>query len=559
MRKFYSLSLFGSVFFYFISSAQQAISYSPVVSGLSAPVEVVNAGDGTGRLFIVEQGGGIRVYDPANGGLQAAPFLNISSIITSGGERGLLSMAFHPQYGTNGYFYLYYNNTSGDITVARYHANGTANIADAGSGVVLLNIPKPFDNHNGGHLQFGQDGNLYFATGDGGSGNDPFNNAQDSTKILGKMLRINVDNFSTPPYYTVPTSNPFYTTPNFDNRIWARGLRNPFRWSFDRLTGDMWIGDVGQGAKEEINFTPASSTGGENYGWRCYEGSIRTPGVTECDPVNYHPPVYDYNNPSSGPSSVVGGYVYRGTEYPFFTGYYVAADVYSGDVYLLKSNGSGGFTSRVVTGLQNYVVGFGEGEDGTLYAVSQATGVVYKVIPNAAILPVSLTGFTGRRTNNSNELRWTTAAGQDVVKFIVEHSADGNRFSAVGEVAANANNNSAAYSFFHPVTINGVAFYRLQMIERAGNNSYSAIVKINGKEGSYGLYPTVVKDRKFYVVSDVAINKIQVLSSNGSLVFEQNTNAASGQIAVQLPALLKGAYFVRLIGEKTASKMILVE
>ncbi|RYF82994.1 MAG: sugar dehydrogenase [Chitinophagaceae bacterium] len=361
MRKLYTaFSFIAGLFFALFVHAQPAISYSPFLSGFTLPVEVVNAGDGTSRLFVVQQNGVIRVYDPANGGLQATPFLNMSSIVRNSGEQGLLSMAFHPQFETNGYFFVYYNNTNGDVTIARYQASGTANTANAGSGVVLITIPKPFDNHNGGHMQFGPDGNLYFATGDGGSGNDPFNNSQDSTKLLGKMLRINVDDFSTPPYYTIPITNPFYNTPNFDKRIWARGLRNPFRWSFDRLTGDMWIGDVGQGAKEEINFTPASSTGGENYGWRCYEGSIRTPGVAVCDPVNYHPPIYDYDNPSSGSSSVIGGYVYRGSEYPFFQGYYTAADVYSGNLYLLKPNGSGGFTTSVVSGLQNFVVGFGE-------------------------------------------------------------------------------------------------------------------------------------------------------------------------------------------------------
>lgn len=558
MRKLYSLLLFSSCLPLFALS-QQAISYSPFITGLSAPVEVVNAGDNTNRLFIVQQSGEIMVYDPANGGLQATPFLNVSTIITYGGEQGLLSMAFHPQYESNGYFFIYYNNLAGDITVARYQATGTSNVANAGSGVVLLAIPKRFDNHNGGHLQFGQDGNLYFATGDGGSGNDPDNNAQDSTKLLGKMLRINVDDFSTPPYYSVPTSNPFYTTPNFDNRIWARGLRNPFRWSFDRLTGDMWIGDVGQGAKEEINFTPGTSIGGENYGWRCYEGSIRTPGITPCDPVNYHPPVYDYNNPASGPSSVVGGYVYRGTEYPFFQGYYVAVDVYSGNAYLLRSNGTGGFTPRVVSGLPNFVVGFGEAENGTLYAVQQSTGTIYKIIPNAAILPIKISSFTGRQNNGANELRWTTALEQNVAKYIVEHSTDGSRFSSIGEVAANNNSTGASYSFNHRPSVNTTAFYRLQILEQDGTRSYSSVVKINGRGASYQLYPTIVKDRKFYVVTDGALSSLQVLNSNGSLVYAKNSNGVSGQIEVLLPPLAKGMYVVRLIGEKTESRMIMVE
>lgn len=555
MRKLYTLPLLlvASVLPSFVS-AQQAISYSNFLTGLSAPVEMVNAGDGTNRLFIVQQDGVIRVYDPANGGLQATPFLNISGIVRNSGEQGLLSMAFHPQFETNGYFFVYYNNTSGAITVARYQASGTANVANTGSGQVLLSIPKPFTNHNGGHLQFGQDGNLYFATGDGGDANDPFNNAQDSTTLLGKMLRINVDNFTTAPYYTVPPSNPFYSTPNFDNRIWARGLRNPFRWSFDRLTGDMWIGDVGQGAKEEINFTPGSSTGGENYGWRCYEGSIRTPGITACDVVNYHPPVYDYNNPNPGASSVAGGYVYRGSEYPFFQGYYTAVDVYSGNAYLLKANGSGGFDTRVVTGLPTFVVGFGEAEDGTLYAVRQSTGTVYKIVPNIAILPVTLQSFTGRQTSGGNELQWMVASSQNILRYIVEHSSDGSRFSTVGEVPGNA----ASHSFLHRASQNSVSFYRLQMLENNGR-TYSATIRINGKSGHHQVYPTVVRDGQITVVTDGPLRKIQVLNSNGSVVFEKGMNGATGQLLLQLPPLARGVHFVRLLGEKADSKTIMVE
>ena len=556
MRKFYTLtlSLLFGVPLSFVA-AQQAISYSPFITGLSAPVEAVNAGDGTARLFIVQQNGIIRVYDPAAGGLQTTPFLNISTLVLNNGEQGLLSMAFHPQFETNGYFFVYYNNTSGAITVARYQASGASNVANAGSAQVLLTIPKPFQNHNGGHLQFGNDGNLYFATGDGGSGNDPFNNAQDSTTLLGKMLRINVDNFTTAPYYTVPTSNPFYNTPNFDNRIWARGLRNPFRWSFDRLTGDMWIGDVGQGAKEEINFTPASSTGGENYGWRCYEGSIRTPGITACDVINYRPPVHDYDNPSSGASSVVGGYVYRGTEYPFFQGYYTAVDVYSGNAYLLKSNGTGGFSIREVTGLPNFVVGFGEAEDGTLYAVQQSTGTVYKIVPSLAVLPIKIQSFTGRQTAGGNELRWTVSSASGLSKYIVEYSMDGNRFTPVGEVAAVA----SSHLFVHRPALNTAAYYRLQMQEIGGGQMYSAVIRLKGEGGRHQLYPTSVREGRITIITDGALQKLQVVNSTGGVVFEKALNGVAGQLQVQLPSLARGIYYVRLMGKKTESKTIMVE
>ncbi|HVF81920.1 MAG TPA: PQQ-dependent sugar dehydrogenase [Flavisolibacter sp.] len=562
MKNFYALLLLsGSIFFATYSFAQPSVSYDVLVGGLSAPVEVANAGDGSNRLFIVEQNGIIRVYDAANGGLQATPFLNVSSIITYGGERGLLSVAFHPAYETNGYFYIYYNNTSGDITVARYHANGLSNVAEAGSGVVLLNIPKPFDNHNGGHLQFARDSTLFFATGDGGSANDPFNNAQDSTSLLGKMIRIDVSNFTTPPYYTVPASNPFYNTPNFDNRIWARGLRNPYRWSFDRLTGDMWIGDVGQGEKEEVNFRPGSSTGGENYGWRCYEGSIRTPGINAatCNPLSYFPPLFDYDNPPSGASSVVGGYVYRGAEYPFFAGYYMAADVYSGNVYLVKQNSDGSFTAPIVkTGLQNFIVGFGEGEDGTIYAVSQATNVVYKVVASI-VLPVTLRSFTGKKTVNANELKWATASEQNVTSFIIEYSADGGRYTSAGELTAAGANGGASYSFIHTTPNGTVAFYRLRMVERDGSSSYSEVVKINGQESRFRLYPSAIRDGKFYINSNEPVNSIQVVNSNGSLVYQKNTFSTSGLLTIQLPSLAKGMYIVRILGKETVLEKIVIE
>ncbi len=194
------------------TNAQPVIGFTSFISGLSSPVDIVNAGDGTNRLFIVEQGGTIRIHNGSS--LLATPFLNISTIITPGGERGLLSMAFHPNYENNRYFFVYYNNLSGDITLARYQTQaGNPNEADAGSGVVLLTIPKPFDNHNGGDLNFGPDGYLYFGTGDGGSGGDPNNLAQSGSSLLGKMIRIDVNNFSTPPFYTIPPDNPYIADP----------------------------------------------------------------------------------------------------------------------------------------------------------------------------------------------------------------------------------------------------------------------------------------------------------------------------------------------------------
>ena len=254
------------------ASSQPPLTFTPVISsGLSSPVDLVNAGDGSNRVFVVQQGGTIRVYDQQFA--YTGNFLTVAGI-SSGGERGLLSLAFSPSYSSNGFFYVYYTNANGDVEIARYHISADPNVADPASKVILITIPHPVNsNHNGGKLNFGNDGYLYFATGDGGSGGDPPNNAQNGNVLLGKMLRIAVNNSLTAPFYTIPADNPFVNDPNVKDEIWAMGLRNPFRWSFDRQTHDIWIGDVGQDAWEEIDYRAAGSTGGVNYGWRCYEGN----------------------------------------------------------------------------------------------------------------------------------------------------------------------------------------------------------------------------------------------------------------------------------------------
>jgi glucose/arabinose dehydrogenase len=550
MRKFYVLLLL--LFASANVKAQPTISYQSFLPGLSAPIEVVNAGDGTNRLFIVQQNGIIRVYDPANGGLQSDPFLDMSSLVLYSGEQGLLSMAFHPGYETNGYFFVYYNNTAGEITLTRFSVSANRNRANSGSNAELLTIAKPFTNHNGGHLQFGQDGHLYFATGDGGSANDPYNNAQDSTSLLGKMIRINVDNFTTPPYYTVPASNPFVGVASYDSRIWARGLRNPFRWSFDRLTGDMWIGDVGQGAREEINYRPASSAGGENYGWRCYEGSIRNPNLPPCNPVDYVPPVFDYSNPPSGGASVVGGYVYRGAEYPFFQGWYIATDVYSNTIYLLRPNGSGGFAATQQAGTVGFVVSFGEAEDGTLYAVSQGTNTVYKVVATAAALPLVLQQFSAAGTPDGTVLKWTTTAEELNTKFVIAYSADGRQFTNAGEVTANGNANGYSYSFAHRMLSDVPLFYRLQILE-ANSSRYSSVVKVAGRGTGVKVYPTVVRDGRFFISTNSKIEEVQVVNGSGMMVLKKRLAQGSNPMLVALPVVPGGVYFVRILSGATSS------
>ncbi len=365
----------------YIIAQPPTISLSPVIStGLSSPVQFVNAGDGSGRSFIVQQGGTIRVYDKAFnflGTFLTAPGVN------SGGERGLLSMAFHPGYASNGFFYVYYTNTNGDLELSRFKVSSDPNIADAASKKILITIPHPTNNnHNGGELHFGNDGFLYLSTGDGGGGGDVPNNSQTTTVLLGKILRFAVNTSDVLPYYTIPADNPF------GNEVFAYGLRNPFRWSFDRLTNDMWIGDVGQDAFEEINFRPADSTNGVNYGWRCYEGPNTFNNSVGCTgPITkYTFPIYTFPTEAAQNISITGGTVYRGSTFIDLQGYYLAAEFYTGALFKIKRNTPGNTldtSTQVLT--FNGITDFGENEDGELYITSLIRNSVQRVLASGAV------------------------------------------------------------------------------------------------------------------------------------------------------------------------------
>ena len=354
------------------------VSTQTFITGLSSPVFVTNADDGSGRLFIVEQNGIIKVAD-ADGNVNANNFLNISAISSCCGERGLLGLAFHPDYDgvTNRKFYVNYTNNSGATVVAEYQTFAIdPDVADPASARILLTIAQPFSNHNGGWIGFGPDGYLYISTGDGGSGGDPGNRAQDITnQLLGKMLRIDVDGTNASNgQYGIPADNPFVGVTG-DDEIWAYGLRNAWRNSFDRETGDLWIADVGQNAIEEVNFQPASSPGGENWGWRCYEGNNAF-NTTGCGPItDYDFPVHTYNH-AGGRCSITGGYVYRGCAIPELVGHYVFADYCSGQIWERDPD------TGVVTELFNLPFGlttFGEDEDGELYYALGSS--VSKLVP----------------------------------------------------------------------------------------------------------------------------------------------------------------------------------
>ncbi|HZF99438.1 MAG TPA: PQQ-dependent sugar dehydrogenase, partial [Chitinophagales bacterium] len=352
------------------------VELTPVATGLSAPIYVTHCGDE--RLFIIEQAGRIRVKQPGSPTGSYTTFLDITAEVVDGGEKGLLGLAFHPDYKNNGYFFVNYTNNgggpSGKSVLARYSVDPVdSNVALVASGVVLDTIHQPYSNHNGGCIQFGADGYLYMGMGDGGAGNDPENRAQNMMSKLGKMLRYDVNN-PDPPYYFVPSTNPFVGNPNYRPEIWASGLRNPWRFSFDRLTGDMWIGDVGQNAREEIDFQPASSVGGENYGWRCYEGMIETPGIPQvgCPGITEVVwPVIDYTH-SGGDCSITGGYVYRGTAINGLYGRYLNTDYCSGKIRMLTKNSAGTYVSTQLIDAGG-MTSFGEDVYGELYVCLNST------------------------------------------------------------------------------------------------------------------------------------------------------------------------------------------
>lgn len=351
-----------------------------IASGLRSPLFVGTAPGDTERLFILEQNDG-QIHIWRDGTVEPTPFLDVKSKIDSGGEQGLLGLAFHPDYQNNGFFFINYTNTSGDTVVERYSVSGDPDIADPNSGQIVLTIDQPFSNHNGGNMQFGPlDGYLYIGMGDGGSANDPGNRAQDGNSLLGKMLRLDVDALP----YQIPSDNPFVNDPNVRDEIWALGLRNPWRWDFDDGTGDLYIGDVGQNQWEEIDFQPADA-GGENYGWRCMEGNHCT-GLSgcECFASSLTDPIYEYQH-SFNPvrCSVTGGVVYRGESIPLLRGTYFFADYCSNEIWTFRYDGNevSEFQERTDE-LNSLAIGdivhFGEDWNGEIHIVSLG-GEIYRV------------------------------------------------------------------------------------------------------------------------------------------------------------------------------------
>lgn len=379
MKRIYGL--WAGISLLALAGNAQTINLQQVVgSGITEPIGVYFTPGNDTTLFILEQGGIIKLAHAGTGTVSGTPFLNITSKVTSAGnEQGLLGLAFDPDYINNGYFYVNYTRNGNGATVVSRFKRSTGNpfVADGASEDIVIQIAQPFSNHNGGQLQFGRDGYLYIGMGDGGSANDPQGNGQNGNALLGKMLRLDV---AVDSGYAIPSDNPFVNDANVRDEIWALGVRNPWRFSFDQKTADMWIADVGQNVWEEIDFEPAN-TGGRNYGWRCYEGNVAF-NTAGCQPQNaYTSPVAVYSH-SGGNCSVTGGFVYRGGSFADLYGKYIYTDYCTGKFWATYPNGSGGWTTDVITTtptLTFQITSFGQNSHGEMYVVSRDNNRIYRL------------------------------------------------------------------------------------------------------------------------------------------------------------------------------------
>ncbi|MCZ8196338.1 MAG: PQQ-dependent sugar dehydrogenase [Flavobacterium sp.] len=358
-------------------SIAQTLTFQTFATGLSGAVEMVHPPNDT-RLFVVQQGGLIRILN-TNGTINTTPFINLSSLVVSGGEQGLLGLAFHPNYATNGQFFVNYTRASDGATVIAKYTVSTANPNVANTaGTILMTIAQPFTNHNGGCIRFGSDGYLYIGMGDGGSGGDPGNRSQNITNNLGKMLRIDVDNPVAPLNYGIPPTNPYVGIAGNDE-IWAIGLRNPWKFSFNRLNGDLWIADVGQNAVEEINKVASPVPAGLNFGWRCYEGNVpyNTSGCAAIGTMTM--PFAQYSHDEG--CSITGGYLYTGSLYPNLVGKYVFADYCQNRLGYVSEDGTITYSANF-TGSNNFTT-FGEDLNGELY-ISKGNAIL-KVVDTSVL------------------------------------------------------------------------------------------------------------------------------------------------------------------------------
>jgi hypothetical protein len=546
--------------------AQPDLRFVEPVSGFADPVDITGAGDGSERLFIVEQAGIIKIYNQATETTLGTPFLNITDRVRSGGERGLLGLAFHPEFSTNGHFYVNYTTIArnglfnGTTVISRFTAAEGANTANANTELVLLTINQPFSNHNAGDLAFSPDDDyLYIPTGDGGSGGDPLQSGQDPMSLLGKMLRIDVDNPAGGLNYGIPADNPFVGNTSVRNEIWALGLRNPWRISFDRQTHDLWIGDVGQGLREEVDFEAAGSPGGMNFGWDCREGFLDYPAGSPGSPgssspncvegTTYDEPVFDYvRNSSIGGFSITGGFSYRGSA-DDLEGYYICADFASSNFFLYPP---GGGTLLVDgSGPINNPSTFGEDDDGELYAFDYG-GTFYRVTTLLS-LPVELIAWMAEVQDKNVLLSWQTVAEVGAADYVLERSGNGVDFFTLATVLATGTTTETTdYSYTDLEPLAGRSYYRLRQRDLDGAEELFPVRSVIFRSGSAAapiITPNPAQRDLSITIPELQENgpvNVQIFAADGRRVFEhvRLDEAGRHQYDYILPELPAGVYRV---------------
>ncbi|MCZ6702024.1 MAG: PQQ-dependent sugar dehydrogenase [Ignavibacteria bacterium] len=519
------------------------------------PIDLQHAGDGTDRIFIVEQEGIIKVFPNSGSVASASTFLDIRSIVRDGGEKGLLGLAFHPDYETNGYFYVHYTDGNPLISyISRFNVSSTdSNSADENSKLVLLSINQPANNHNGGWVGFGPDGYLYMAIGEGGhSSNLPKitaldDNAQDITNLLGAILRIDVDNQDIGLQYAIPSDNPFVdSTGNEKKEIYAWGFRNPWRGSFDPVTGRLWLGDVGQFRREEIDIIEK----GKNYGWGCYEGN-RIEDLAGCNYPEYVFPVWEYSHNPGDACAVMGGYVYRGTNIPGLVGKYIYGDYCIQTVWSLEIEPNT-VNQTLLTVPDGLINSFGVDQSGELYVLTINPPNIYMFINDP--LPVELINFNGEYINNQVRIAWETATEIMNYGFDLERTVSSDGWKKIEFIPGNGNSNSPKYYNYtdNDILSTGIFKYRLKQINNNGSFEYSEEISVNVNEpGRFLLkqnYPNPFNPStliKFYIPVSSNV-KLKLFNMLGQEVAELiNANIAAGIHKFELNAenLSSGTYF----------------
>jgi glucose/arabinose dehydrogenase len=532
-----------------------------IAQDLDDPVFVGNAGDGSGRLFFVEQSGRIVIF--RDGAVLAEPFLDISSRVTSGGERGLLGVAFHPSYSSNGRFFVNYTqSSSGQLKtlIAEYQRSATEpDRADISSERVLLEIDQPFNNHNGGMLAFGPDGYLYISVGDGGAAGDPQNNGQSLSTLLGKILRIDVDQ-SMP--YSIPVDNPFVGIEGARDEIWAYGLRNVWRFSFDEASGRLFAGDVGQADWEEVDLI----TRGGNFGWNRMEGNhCYPPGTVSCDTTGLILPIAEFDH-SLG-QSVTGGYVYRGGQNSPLLGSYIFGDYVSGRVWSLTERGDGSWVRQEILRTDYSISSFGQGEDNELYLVDYSGGQVFKmvfswreVLANAADGSISNGTFHSRIVfvNNENipvsgNLQFYSSDGQLASMTIGGVTATAFPFSVNGRSSTVLETDAASAPLFvgwAEVFVDGEVSSTLQYILKNVSGKPVAEAGIQSSPPAQRLTGSVYRDRTLGLDTGIAIvnpsptERVQI-----SLVVRDENDEVAITVGAQMEPRQHSAGYLSELGE----------